>query len=206
MLQHLDINAWVAYIGFTGLLLVIFVETGLFVGFFLPGDSLVIASGFLAASGLFNIWVLVPSLITAAILGYAFSYWFGKILGSWLLRRREGLFFKRRHIAEAAEFYERHGGMALVLGRFIPIVRTFVPIVAGMAKMSYARYMFFNVLGAFLWGGLLCIIGYALGRYLPNGERYFFPIVLFVVAVSLLPLAWHLFCSVRKKRSSTANK
>jgi membrane-associated protein len=206
MLQHLDINAWVTQIGFIGLLLVIFVETGLFVGFFLPGDSLVIASGFLAAGGLFNIWILIPSLIAAAILGYALAYWFGKVLGTWLLERKDGWFFKRRHITEAAEFYDKHGGMALVLGRFIPIVRTFVPIVAGMAKMSYARYMFFNVLGAFLWGGVLCVVGYTLGRFVPDGEHYFFPIILFVVAVSMIPLAWHVFCGARKKRRPAPNK
>ena len=199
MMQYLDINAWVIAIGYVGLLLVIFVETGLFVGFFLPGDSLVIAAGFLSAHGVFNIWTLAPSLTIAAILGYAFAYWFGKVLGRWLLRRKDGLFFKRKYITDANLFYKKHGPMALVLGRFIPIVRTFVPIVAGMAEMSYARYMLFNVIGAVLWGGALSVVGYLLGRFIPDGEKYFFPIVLVVIALSLLPIAWHVFKGLKKR-------
>ena len=201
MMQYLDINSWVITIGYVGLLLVIFVETGLFVGFFLPGDSLVIAAGFLAAHGVFDIWTLAPSLTVAAILGYAFAYWFGKILGIWLMRRQDGLFFKRKYITDANIFYNKHGGIALILGRFIPIVRTFVPIVAGMAKMSYARYMLFNVIGAVLWGGALCVVGYMLGKFIPDGEKYFFPIVLTVIAISVLPIFWHLLKNRKKNQN-----
>lgn len=198
MFQYLDISQWVSAIGYFGLFAIIFIETGMFFGFFLPGDSLVIASGFLASQGVLNIWILVPLFILTATLGYAVAYWFGKSLGTWLLRRKDGFFFRKRYIEEARSFYRRHGPLALVVGRLLPIIRTFVPIAAGLAAMPYKSYMLWNVVGAFIWGGLLCVLGYVLGKLIPNAEHYILPIVILIIIASLLPAMWHIFKKRRR--------
>ena len=126
----------VQQVSYVGLFLMVFAESGLFFGFFLPGDSLLFTTGFLAAQGLLNIWVLVPLLTAGAILGDSAGYWTGNRLGSWLLKRKESWFFQKKHLIQAQEFYAKHGGKTLILARFIPAVRTFAPIVAGMAKME----------------------------------------------------------------------
>ncbi len=202
MMQYLDITQWAVHMGYIGLFLVIFVETGLFIGFFLPGDSLVIAAGFLAAKGIFDIWTLISILVFAAILGYAVAYWFGKRLGNWLLGRRETLFFKHHYITDAKDFYQRYGGFALILGRLIPIVRTFVPIVAGMAEMPYKKYMMYNIIGGVLWGGVLTYIGYIIGRVMPDRQEYILPVVMIIVIVSVLPVMWHVWKNYRIKKQA----
>jgi membrane-associated protein len=190
MLQYLDIAGWVSQIGYFGLFAIVFIETGFFFGFFLPGDSLVVASGFLASRGMLNIWVLVPLLVLTAILGYAVAYWFGMGLGRWLQSRRDGFFFKKRYLLEAESFYFKYGALALVIGRFLPIIRTFVPIVAGMGRMSYKQYMIWNVIGAVLWGGVLCVLGYLLGALVPNAKDYILPSVVAIIIISVLPALW----------------
>ena len=196
LLQYLDIPQWVAALGYFGLFFIIFIETGLFFGFFLPGDSLVVTAGFLASQGVLNIWILVPLFVITAILGYALAYWFGKALGSWMLQRKDGWLFKRRYLEEARIFYDKHGPLALVVGRLIPIIRTFVPIAAGLAGMPYRRYMFWNIVGAILWGGVLCLFGYVMGILIPNAKHYILPCVVAIVGLSLIPAIWHIF---RKK-------
>lgn len=202
MSHYLDVSHWVYSFGYFGLFAVVFIETGLFFGFFLPGDSLVVISGFLASQGILNIWFLVPLFVLTATLGYAVAYWFGKSLGDWLLHRRDSLFFKKRHIKEAHIFYEKHGAMALVIGRMLPIVRTFVPIAAGLAGMRYRLYMLWNFVGALIWGGLLCILGYALGTLIPNAEHYVLPSVAVIILISLLPIVWHAFKKYRDRQRS----
>ncbi len=192
MLQYFDISQWVATLGYVGLFFIIFVETGLFFGFFLPGDSLVVASGFLASQGVLNIWILVPLFVVTAFLGYALAYWFGKALGGWMLKRKDGVLFKRRYLEEARVFYTKHGPLALVVGRLIPIIRTFVPVAAGLARMPYRRYMFWNLVGAVLWGGVLCVFGYVLGLVIPNAKHYILPFVVVIIGLSLIPAIWHI--------------
>ena len=186
-LHHFNITEWVSTLGYTGLLVIVFLETGLFFGFFLPGDSLVFAAGLLASKHIFNIWILVPSLIVVAILGYTVGYWFGDKLGHWLMERKDSFWFKKRYVHQAQEFYKKHGGKALVLGRLIPIVRTFVPIVAGMADMRYRSYLLYNVIGAFAWGGAITLAGYYLGTLIPTAGNYILPFVLVIVFASILP-------------------
>lgn len=192
MLQYFDISQWVATLGYLGLFFIIFVETGLFFGFFLPGDSLVVASGFLASQGVLNIWILVPLFVVTAFFGYALAYWFGKALGGWMLKRKDGVLFKRRYLEEARVFYTKHGPLALVVGRLIPIIRTFVPVAAGLARMPYRRYMFWNLVGAVLWGGVLCVFGYVLGLVIPNAKQYILPCVVIIIGLSLIPAIWHI--------------
>lgn len=191
LIRHFDLTTWVAALGYFGLLLVVLIETGFFFGFFLPGDSLMFTAGLLASKSVFNIWILVPMLVIAAIIGYTIGYWFGDKLGHWLLKRRDTLFFKKRYIHQAHAFYEKHGGIALVIGRLVPVVRTFVPIVAGMATMEYRHYFLFNVLGAFVWGGCITTLGYFLGSVIPDAGHYILPLVLVIVVLSVLPGVIH---------------
>lgn len=190
-LHHVDLTAWISGLGYFGLILIIFLETGVFFGFFLPGDSLLFVSGVLAVQGVFNIYILIPVLVVTAFLGYAFGYWFGFNLGHWLMARKESIWFRKSYIESAKFFYERHGRKTLILGRFVPVIRTFVPIVGGMAEMSLRRYMVFNAIGAFLWALGLPLLGYFLGNIIPDAGKYILPIVLVVIFLSILPGILH---------------
>jgi membrane-associated protein len=169
-----------------GILLVcgiVFVETGLFVGFFLPGDSLLVTAGIVAAAGLLNIWTLVPLAILCAIVGDQVGYAIGRQAGQALYSRPDSMFFKRRHLERAHQFYEAHGGVTIILARFMPIVRTFCPPVAGAARMSYS----YDIIGGTLWVGSMTLGGYAVGKLMPNlGDRIHY-VILAVVFLSLLP-------------------
>ncbi len=190
---HFDITKWVQTLGYVGVLLIIFLETGIFLGFFLPGDSLLFAAGLLASQDIFNVWLLTPLMIVTACAGYFVAYWFGEKLGNWLLRRNDSLLFKKHYLIQAGKFYEKHGGKALVLGRLVPILRTFVPIVAGMAKMQYRTYVLFNIIGAFIWAGGVTLIGYYLGSLVPGIGKYILPVALCVIFLSITPAIWHYF-------------
>lgn len=200
--HHVDVVQLTRTAGYIGLTLIILCETGLFLGFFLPGDSLLFAAGLLASQGFFNILILVPLLIMAAIIGYAVAYWLGDKIGRWLLKRPDSIWFKRKYLTQAHEFYEKHGGKALILGRLVPIVRTFLPIVAGMAEMTHRRYTVFNIIGALVWCGGVTLAGYFLGGVIPNVDEYILPLILGIVVLSLLPPAIHLlrlkYCSKQK--------
>ncbi|AAO90065.1 hypothetical protein AYM02_09660 [Coxiella burnetii] len=188
---NIDLIHLVTAIGYFGILLVVFLETGIFVCFFFPGDSLLFSAGLLASQGVFKIWILVPTTIAVAILGYFLAYWLGEKLGGWLLRRPDSIWFKKSYLIQAKKFYDKHGGKSLILGRLIPVVRTFVPIVAGMTRMEYYRYIIFNVVGAFVWGGGVTLVGYYFGYLIPDVGEYILLIVLFIILLSLLPGIWH---------------
>lgn len=191
-LHHIDIIQLTRTAGYIGLAAIILCETGLFLGFFLPGDSLLFSAGLLASQQIFNIFLLTPLLIVAAIVGYAIAYWFGDKIGHWLLKRPDTFWFRRRYLTEAHAFYEKHGGKALIIGRLIPVVRTFLPIVAGMAEMTHRRFTLFNVIGALVWCGGVTLAGYYLGAVIPNIDKYILPIVLAIIVISALPPAIHL--------------
>ncbi len=133
----------------------------------------------------------MPTTIAVAILGYFLAYWLGEKLGGWLLRRPDSIWFKKSYLIQAKKFYDKHGGKSLILGRLIPVVRTFVPIVAGMTRMEYYRYIIFNVVGAFVWGGGVTLVGYYFGYLIPDVGEYILLIVLFIILLSLLPGIWH---------------
>jgi membrane-associated protein len=171
--------------GYPGLSLVVFVETGALI-FFLPGDSLLVMAGVYAAKGDLSIWLLNVLLIPAAALGGISSYALASRIGPRLFTSESRL-LKPEYLLAARAFYEKHGGKAIVLARFLPIVRTFVPVVAGAARMDYRRYTFFNVLGAAAWVLSMTLIGYALGASVPDLERHIEKVAVIVIAVSLLP-------------------
>jgi len=176
-------------VGFYGLIAIVFAETGLLVGFFLPGDSLLITAGLFAARGDLSIQALIPTLILAAIVGNATGYWIGARTGAALYSRPDSLLFRREHVRMTHEYYERHGGKTVVLAQFIPILRTFAPVVAGVGQMGYRQFAMFNVLGAILWVSSMTSAGYLLGNLVPNIEKRIHIVVAVVILVSLIPPA-----------------
>jgi membrane-associated protein len=174
--------------GYAGLAGIIFAETGLLVGFFLPGDSLIVTAGLLSATipGL-NIWLLGLLLTVASIAGNAVGYAVGKAAGPRLFTREDSLLFNKKHLHRASAFYEKHGGKTIVIARFMPIVRTFVPVVAGMAGMDYGRYTLYNVIGGVGWIWSMLLIGFFLGRYIPGVADHIEIMIIVIVFLSLLP-------------------
>ena len=180
--------------GYVALVAIVFTETGLLVGFFLPGDSLLVTAGLLASQPEFglNVWALGALLTVAAIVGNTVGYLIGRATGPRLFTRDDSLLFKKKHLYRAHEFYEKHGGKTLVLARFMPIVRTFVPVVAGLANMPFGAYTVYNVLGGVAWIWSMLLVGYFLGRSIPGIDKYIEVMILVIVALSLLPavIAW----------------
>jgi membrane-associated protein len=174
-------------IGYVGLFGIVFAETGLFLGFFFPGDSLLFVAGVLAAQGFFSLPILLIILFIAAFTGNMVGYWFGAFVGPKIFSREDSLFFRKSHILKAQAFYERYGAKTIVLARFIPIVRTFAPIVAGVAKMHYGTFALFNFIGALLWSVGLTTAAYYLGGLIEDIDRYLLPIVIFIIGASVLP-------------------
>lgn len=166
---------------------IVFIETGFFVGFFLPGDSLLVTAGIFSSAGVIPLhWLLAPVML-CAIVGDQIGYWIGRAAGPALYRREDSLFFRRSHLQRAHEFYEKYGGRAVIFARFVPIIRTFCPPVAGAARMPYSRYLVFDIFGGVLWVGAMILGGYFLGRSVPNiGQRIHYVIAV-VVVLSLLP-------------------
>ena len=192
MIFGFDLVALIKAAGYLGLFGIVFAESGLFVGFFLPGDSLLFTAGFLASQGFLNIWILAPLAFIAAILGDNFGYAFGRRVGPAIFTRERSLFFHKEYLERARIFYEAHGGKAIVLARFLPVIRTFAPILAGVGRMRYPTFLFYNVIGAALWAIGLTFLGFYLGNAIPNIDRYLVPIVLIIVIISSLPTLLHL--------------
>ena len=180
--------------GYVGLTIIIFAETGLLIGFFLPGDSLLVTAGLLATQPQFglNVWVLGILLTVAAVVGNTVGYAIGLFSGPRLFTRDDSLLFRKKHLFRAHEFYEKHGGQTLIIARFMPIVRTFVPVVAGLAKMDLRPYTAYNVIGALLWIWSMLFIGYFLGRSVPGIDKHIEKVILVVIFLSLLPgiISW----------------
>ena len=188
-----DPMAIVSTLGLIGVLAIIFAESGLFFGFFLPGDSLLFTAGFLASQGLLNIWWLSIGAMAAAIVGDSVGYWFGKKVGPRIFTREDSLFFHKKHVEKTRTFYQVHGKKTLILARFIPVIRTFAPILAGVGQMEYKTFLTYNVVGGILWGGGLTWGGYLLGSIIPNVDQYLWPIIFLIIFVSFIPVFKHLF-------------
>lgn len=166
---------------------IIFAETGLLVGFIFPGDSLLFTTGILASQGYLNIFVLIPLLFAAAVIGDSVGYTFGHKVGRRLFERKESFFFRKDHLLKAEAFYEKHGGKTIILARFMPFIRTFAPIVAGISKMHYQTFLTYNLIGGVLWAVGIPLLGYFLGKVIPDVDRYLLPIIGFIVVVSVAP-------------------
>jgi membrane-associated protein len=181
-----DVETLVRVGGLTAMTAIVFAETGLMIGFFLPGDSLLVTAGVFAATGQLNIWAINGLLIVAAIVGDTVGYWFGRRVGPALFKRPKSLLFNPDHLRRAHDFYEKHGGKTIILARFMPIIRTFAPIVAGMGEMQYRRFLSFNVFGGLLWVISMTGIGYFLGQ-IPGVREHIEIVILIVVFLSILP-------------------
>ena len=192
MIPGVDLIELIKAAGYFGLFAIIFAESGLFVGFFLPGDSLLFTAGFLASQGFLNIWALAPLMFLAAILGDNFGYAFGKKVVPTIFNLEDSLIFHKGHVERARVFYEKHGAKTLVLARFLPVIRTFAPILAGVGKMHYRTFFFYNVIGAILWALGLTWLGYFLGATIPGVDKYLIPIILAIIVLSGLPTLIHI--------------
>jgi membrane-associated protein len=180
---------------------IVFVETGLFVGFFLPGDSLLVSAGIFAAMGHLSLpWLLVAAS-ACAVAGDQAGYWIGRRAGQALYRREDSFFFRRQHLQRAHDFYEKYGGKTIVLARFVPIVRTFAPAVAGAANMNYRRFVTYNVAGGILWVWSMLLIGYSLSSVIPNIDQHIELVIVIVVFLSILPAVIEV---LRNRRSKAA--
>ena len=179
--------------GYLGLFGIVFAESGLFIGFFLPGDSLLFTAGFLASQGFLNIWALSFLMFVAAVTGDSVGYAFGKKAGPKIFYREDSFFFHRNHIERARAFYEQHGSKTIVLARFIPMARTFAPILAGVGKMRYRTFLFYNIIGGALWALGMPWLGYYLGSTIPNIDKYLLPIILIIITLSVAPGLYHMW-------------
>lgn len=174
-------------LGTLGVIAIVFLETGAFFGFFLPGDSLLFTAGFLASQGYVSLpWLLVGTFI-AAVVGDSVGYAFGKKIGPKLFSKENSVFFNKEYITKAQAFYEKHGKKTIIFARFMPIVRTFAPIIAGVGKMDYRTFVIFNIIGAFIWTWGMLWLGYGLGSLIPDPDRYVIPVVLVIILVSSFP-------------------
>lgn len=201
------IDTLLAFMGnyvYLGLFFIIFAETGLAVGFFLPGDSLLVVAGLFAAAGKLNLWLMLVLLFIAAVTGDAVGYYSGKKVGHAIFSRPKSRFFNPNHLKKAHNFYEKHGGKTIILARFVPIVRTFAPIVAGAADMRYRDFVFFNILGGLLWVTSMLFAGYFLGGVVERAlgiklEDHIDKVVIVVVFLSILPIIFE-YIKARRER------
>lgn len=201
--QLVNPESIILYGGVYFLLFIVFAETGLFVGFFLPGDSLLFTAGLFCATGIIkmHIALLVLFIIIAAVAGNMVGYGFGNKVGPLLFKRKSGFLFKQDHLVAAHEFYIKHGKKTIILSRFLPIVRTFAPIVAGIVKLDYYKFFLYSVAGAFLWVCSLVLTGYFLGKYIPATKDYLGYIVIFLIVITSIPF---LYNSIKKKLTRKA--
>jgi membrane-associated protein len=195
----IDVTSLIHSFGYLGVWAIVFAESGLLVGFFLPGDSLLFTAGFVASQGIMNVWVLTVGCIVAAVLGDNLGYATGHRWGRRLFHREDSRFFHKKHLLRAQSFYHKHGRKTIILARFIPFVRTFAPIVAGIGSMNYRVFFLFNIIGGVTWTVSFTLLGYYLGRLIPNVEQYLSLIIIFLVVGSLLISAWHFYQDARTR-------
>ena len=196
-----SLDALVRWGGYVVLAAIVFTETGLLIGFFLPGDSLLITAGLVAATGALDIWWLNVLLVAAAVAGDSVGYAIGARIGPRLFTREKSWLFNPRHIVRTREFYERHGAKTIVIARFVPIIRTFAPVVAGVGQMSYRRFLVYNVAGGLGWVLSMTWAGYLLGNVVPNIDRHIHIVVIVVIVLSVIPIAVEI---VRERRRQSA--
>lgn len=185
-------------LGLLGVVAIVFAESGLFFGFFLPGDSLLFTAGFLASQGLISIYWLLILCFIAAVIGDNVGYLFGRKVGPMIFNKEDSLFFHKKHINRAQDFYNKYGKKTIFLARFIPIIRTFVPIVAGVAGMEYKTFFRFNIIGGFVWTWGMLGTGYILGNIIPNAEKYLSLIIIVIIIISFIPAVYEFFKQKQK--------
>jgi membrane-associated protein len=197
----MDVQGLIQTGGYIALAIIVFVETGLMVGFFLPGDSLLVTAGLFAAKGDLNIFFLNALLMVCAVAGDATGYFIGRKLGPALFKRDDSLFFKKKHLIAAHDFYEKHGGKTIIIARFVPVIRTFAPVVAGIGQMSYRHFAAYNVIGGVGWVFSMTMIGYSLIKIFPGIEKHIHIVIIVVIFLSILPGIIEFLRAKRKGRA-----
>ena len=187
-------------LGVAGIFFAVFAESGLFFGFFFPGDSLLFTAGFLASQGILNITVILIGSFLCAVIGDSVGYWFGKAIGVKIFNKENSFFFSKKHIDSTKDFYNKYGTKTVFLARFVPVVRTFAPILAGVGNMPYKNFVSYNVAGGFVWSFLVILLGFFLGKVIPNLDGYLLPIVLIIIFISFLPVIFEIMQEKKKKR------
>ena len=195
---QLDPIAIVKTGSYLGIASIVFAESGLLIGIFFPGDSLLFAAGLLSAAGFLKLIPLMIAVVIAAIVGDSVGYWFGANVGTSLFQRKDTRIFKQEYLKRTQRFYEKYGGRAVVLARFVPIVRTMAPILAGVGAMPYRRFLSYNIVGAVIWGVGMTSLGYFLGSLIPGTQEYILPISLLIIVISFFPIIWNV---MRGKRA-----
>jgi membrane-associated protein len=185
--QIYDVESIIRWGGLVMICAIIFAETGLMIGFFLPGDSLLVTAGVLAAAGHLDIFSLIILVSLCAVVGDQLGYYIGQKTGRALFTKEDSLLFKRSHVLRAQTFYEKYGAKTIVIARFVPVVRTFAPIVAGVGQMNYRRFVTYNVFGGILWVVSMCLVGYVIGASVPNINKYLHVVIAVVIFLSILP-------------------
>ena len=202
--HHLALLPIVKALGYPGLFLIIFAESGVFFGFFLPGASLLFTAGILASQGFFNIWVLIFLLATAAVLGDNAGYWFGSKVGHTLFEKEDSRWFRKAHLHAAKEFYDTHGMQAVIFARFLPVIRTFAPIIAGIVHMDYRVFLAYNIAGGLIWGAGTAFAGYYLGEKVPFISEHLTVIMIVIVVITTVPIFWEFHKAQRRHRAKKA--
>ena len=202
--------SWLGVYVYFGLFFIIFAETGLAVGFFLPGDSLLVVSGLFAAAGKLNVSLVLLAFFLGSVIGDSTGYWTGRVMGKTLFNREKSLIFKPSRVEKAKKFFEKHGAKTIIMARFVPIVRTFAPIVIGTAQMPYAKFLTYSILGSLLWISSMVLAGYFLGGLIENAlgiklEAHIEKVVIVVVLLSLIPIGYEYLKARREKKHLKAN-
>lgn len=191
-LEFIKPETIISTLGALGVIGIIFLETGAFFGFFLPGDTLLFTAGFLASEGYVSLPLLLIGTFLAAVAGDNVGYTFGRKLGPKIFTKDDSVFFNKKHIDKAQFFYDKYGKKTIILARFIPIIRTFAPIIAGVGKMNYKTFFTYNVIGGLIWTAGMLLLGYGLGQVVPNPDKYILPIIALILIVSWIPALWEI--------------
>lgn len=200
MFDFSELLNFLARFGYIGILFIVFLEMGVFFCFFLPGDSLLFAAGLLASRGVMNIKVLLFGVSTTVIVAYCCAYFMGRFMGPWIWSLPDRFLFKHKYLVRAQKFYEKHGAMAIISGRFVPVVRTFVPVVAGVVRMNFPRFLLVNIIGGMVWGLGVLLLGYYISRSVPDMLKHIGLILGAIIVVSIMPLAWSYWQQRKNKK------
>ncbi len=199
--MHFDLVELIRTVGYFGVFTIVFLESGLLIGFFFPGDSLLFTAGFLASQGFLDIKILIAGCFFFAVLGDSIGYLIGKKLGPKIFTKDNSIFFHKKHLEQAQRFYDKHGGKTIILARFIPVIRAFAPVVAGVGKMDYKRFLIFNLVGGVLWAIGVTLAGYYLGSLIPDVDKYLLPIIGLIIIASVLPGLHHMLTDAEIRAS-----
>ncbi len=198
--MHLFSPETIAAGGLILIAFIVFAESGLLFGFFFPGDTLLFLAGILAAQGKFNIILTVVVIALSAILGGETGYYIGKKFGPKLFKKKDGILFKHEYIERSEKFYEKHGGKTIILARFVPIIRTFAPVVAGVGNMNVRAFSFYNIVGSVIWAVSVTLAGYYLGNMIGNIEKYVLPVVALAMILSFAPPIYHVLKDPKSRK------